>query len=107
MDLIEYHAERDSIVVEEDNGELVGAAFVCQIEDPFDVKFGGKVKESPSGRYLYFPLIFVREDKRGGNIIWRLIRSAFLNHIGATRMAYRRNGDRSLKIVERNHNARS
>lgn len=109
-ELLAHHAARNSISTVEQDGELVGVAFVWHISDPYDVLDNGFPGENPNGKYLYFPMIYVRKSHRShaGAVLWQLILKAFDKvQWRATRMVYQRpppRDSRRLHVIRIGYN---
>lgn len=91
--IINYHVWRDEIVILEDAGKIVGAAFFVQINDPNDVNgsMPPNVKEDVFGRYVYFPFLVINKAYRGKTTLVKGLFQQALNRCPqATRLAFRR-----------------
>jgi len=110
QELVGAYALSDGIATAEDAfGNIIGAALFLHVSDPYDVKLNGQsVKESPSGRYVYFSQLYVRPDHRDalGKTMWELIYKSFERCPGAIRWAFRRfdRGSDSLHVRELSFN---
>lgn len=101
------HAARNSVeYIDNEDGEITGAAIYWQISDPYDVEIYGYPGEDPAGKYLYFPVLFVEHNGSSGPTsisgIKRLLAKCFLKSPRARRAAFHRprDGRRVLKILD-------
>ena len=103
---IAFQEERQGIIAEMEEGNLVAVAFTWHIGDPYDVvdKRWNYPGEAPNGQYVYLPLLWIREDKRSYGFLVKFLRKLLKSHHMAKRIAFRREkSNRQLRILRFNH----
>ena len=93
-------AMRDGIAtVRNQEGFLVATAFFWQVSDPYDA---ARIKDwpphEPEGKYLFFPVCYIRKDSRPGvALVRKLLKISFNRNPHAKRAAWVR--DENPKLV--------
>ena len=102
---ISKQADRYGIVYEEKNGEVIAVAFTWHIDDPYDVvdKNWEYPGEKPDGKYVYMPLLWIKESERNYGFLMSFLRKLLQRHHSAKRLAFKRDrgGKPKLKILMR------
>ena len=106
MEEISFQAERRGIITEEGDGEILAVAFIWHIADPYDVvdRDWNYPGESIDGKYLYLPLLWVKNNLRSYGFLKKFLLKLLAKHPGAKRIAFRRvrpRDDKRLHILMR------
>mgnify|MGYP001564139043 FL=1 len=98
---IAFQEERGGIIWEEQGGDILAVAFTWHIQDPYDLVDSGwsYPGESPSGRYVYLPLLWIKESARSYGFLICFLRKCLSKHPGARRLAFRRVRPRDEKKI--------